>query len=316
MTGGIQQSVTTQPAPGIEGDFCDANPRYSVDAGPGGLVAGPNNLVIGRFAWTSYAGIDGDGAPAYANNTGSGVVTGFVGRTQQGLIRTYLSSAGMTIPAGFQCTLFSAGGFWVVNSGSTQARPGMKAYANYADGKATAAATGSASTAVFTAAIAASTLSVTGSITGNVLTVTAVGSGTVVAGATLSGTGVATGTKVVSQLSGTTGGVGTYAVNIPEQTVASTTISGTYGTMTVSAVSSGVIGVGDVLTAGTSVVVGTAVTALGTGTGGTGTYIVDNNTVVSSTAITAATNVETSWYVRSSALAGELMKISNLPGIG
>ena len=29
-----------------------------------------------------------------------------------------------------------------------------------------------------------------------------------------------------------------------------------------------------------------------------------------------ATNVETSWYARSSGLAGELVKISNVPGIG
>ncbi|HEY0120642.1 MAG TPA: hypothetical protein VGC14_02585 [Rhizobium sp.] len=316
MSGGIQQFVTTQPAPGIVGDFCDANPRYSVDAGPGGLVAGISGLVIGRFAWGSYYGVDGDGAPAFVNNTGSGPVLGFVGRAQQALITTYLSSAGVTIPAGFQTTVFSSGGFWVVNSGTTQALPGQKVYAKFADGTATAAASGSAATAVFTAAVAASTLSVTGSIAGNVLTVAAIGSGTVVPGATLSGTNVATGTKVVAQLSGTTGGIGTYAVSIPEQTVVSTTISGTYGTMTVSAVSSGAIGVGDALTSGTGVVVGTVVTALGTGTGGTGTYIVDNNTVVASAAITAATSVETSWYVRSSALAGELMKISNLPGIG
>jgi len=62
-------------------------------------------------------------------------------------------------------------------------------------------------------------------------------------------------------------------------------ISGT--TMTVSAVSSGTLAVGQVLT-GTGVAVGTGITALGTGTGGTGTYTVSSSQTVSSTTITAA----------------------------
>jgi hypothetical protein len=187
----------------------------------------------------------------------------------------------------------------------------MKAYANFADGKFTAAATGAPSGASGSASsIAASTFSVTGLIADNVLTVSAVGSGTVVPGGTISGTSVASGTQIISQLSGTTGGIGTYAVSIPEQTVASTTISGTYGTLTVGGTVAGVFGVGQTLS-GTNVVAGTAITALGTGTGGAGTYIVNNNTVVASTAITGATNVETKFVVRSSALPGELMKISS-----
>lgn len=316
MSGGIQSSVTTQPAPGIAGDFCDANPRYSAIAGPSGLVAGVSGLVIARFAWTSNAIIDGDGAPAAANNNGSGPVSGFVGRAQQGLITTYLSSAGMTIPAGFPCTLFSAGDFWVKNDGATQALPGQKTYANFADGKATFAAAGApAGASGSSSSIAAGTSSVTGSITNDVLTVTAVGSGTVYPGTTLSGTGVASGTQVVGQLSGTPGGAGTYSVSIPEQTVASTTISGTYGILTVGGTVAGAFGVGDTLS-GTNVVAGTAITALISGTGGAGTYAVNNNTVVSATAITAATNVETSWYARSSGLPGELVKISNVPGLG
>jgi len=52
--GGFQTVVNTQPAPGIEGDFCNKNPRFSVDAGPGGLVAGDKGVVVGRFAWLSF----------------------------------------------------------------------------------------------------------------------------------------------------------------------------------------------------------------------------------------------------------------------
>ncbi|MGC9582090.1 UNVERIFIED_CONTAM: hypothetical protein PVV41_26170, partial [Salmonella enterica subsp. enterica serovar Typhimurium] len=158
MSGGIQQSVTVQPAVGVVGDFASANPRFSQLAGPGAIVAGPNGLVIGKFAWLSYSQVDGDGAPAAANNFGSGPVAGSVGRAQQGLITTYLTPAGMTIPAGFQATLFSGGDFWALNTGVSAARPGMKAYASFVDGSVTFAAAGApTTTSAATTAIAAGT---------------------------------------------------------------------------------------------------------------------------------------------------------------
>lgn len=319
---GIQKSVGVQPAPAVAGDFATANPRYSALAGAGALVAGVGGLTIGLFAWTNYTVTDSDGAPGAANNFGTGPVAGFVGRSQQGLITQYLQESGMLIPAGFQCTLFSAGDFWVVNSGSTQALPGQKAYASFANGTASFAATGSPSGATSSAgSIAAATSSVTGSIAGNLLTVTAVGSGTVYPGTTISGTGVASGTKILSQvtplISGeTAGGVGRYLVSIPEQTVASTTISGTYGIFTAGGTIVGSFGVGNTLT-GTGITAPTTITQQLTGAaGGAGTYAVDVNTVVSSTAITSATNIETVWYCRSSGLPGELVKITRLPGNG
>lgn len=308
----FQTQVSAALAPAVEGDFASANQnKYSALAGPGGIVAGASGLYQARFAWLDYTNVDADGAPAIANNTGSGVPAGFVRRDQQALDTTFLSKASMLMPQGFPVTIFESGDFWAKNSGTSQALPGMKAYAAYKDGTITFAATGSAATASVTGAVTASTFDVTGSIEGNVLTVTAVTSGTVVNGATISGTGIATGTKIVSQLSGTTGGIGTYAVNIAEQTVASTTVSGTYGSLDVTAVASGVLGVGDVLTAGTGAVVGTAITQLLTGTGGTGTYVVDNNTAVTSATLTFATNVETKWTCRSSGLPGEIVKMSS-----
>jgi len=313
MSGGFQTQVNVNPAPAVAGDFCDANPRYSVDAGPGGLVAGASGVIVGRFAWWNPSQLDGDNAPAVVNNTGSGPVTGFVHREQQGLITDYLADASMKVPAGFAITLMSGGGFWVRNDGAGLAQIGMKAYANYADGKATFAASGAPGTASGSASsIAAATNGFTASIAGNVMTVTAVSSGTIVPGTTVAGTGVASGTKVVSQLSGTAGGIGTYALNIPEQTVTSEAMTGGYGTLTVGGTVVGAFGVGDTLS-GASVVAGTTITALGTGTGGAGTYIVDNNTVVSSTAITAGTSVETKWVCMSPGLAGELVKISDHP---
>lgn len=312
---GFQKSVNTQPAPAVAGDFASANPRASVLAGPGGLVAGPNGLTIGRFAWLSASVVDANDAPAIVNNTGAGIVSGFVHREQQGLITTYLSESGMLVPAGFQVTLMDAGDFWCVNDGATQALVGQKAYANFADGKVSFAATGAGLTASATGSIAANTGSFTGSIADDIMTLTAIGSGVAVPGGTVTGTGVATGTKILSQLlpllvGETLGGVGRYAVNIPEQTVASTTISETYGTFTAASALVGAFGVGDVLS-GSGVTAGTTITALGTGTGGLGTYIVDQNAVVTSTTITAGINSETKWICRSPGLPGELVKISS-----
>jgi hypothetical protein len=59
-----------------------------------------------------------------------------------------------------------------------------------------------------------------------VLTVSAVSSGTILLGMTLSGTGITAGTKIVAQVSGTTGGVGVYTVDTSQE-AASTTIQGT-----------------------------------------------------------------------------------------
>lgn len=306
----FQNTVNVQPAPAVAGDFADHNPRNSFVAGPGGLVAGPSGLTVGRFAWASYATADADNAPAIANNYGAGAPTGFVHRAQQALITTYLASSSMVIPQGYQVSLSISGSFWVKNEGSTAALYGQKVYADFATGKITFAATGSASTASATGSIAANTGSFTGSISGNILTITAVSSGTLVVGGLLSGTGVATGTRVVSQISGTAGGVGTYAVSIPNQTVASTTISETYGTFTAASALSGTFQVGGVLS-GTGVTAGTTITALGTGTGGLGTYIVDTTQTASSTTITATTNVETKYFAISSGAAGELVKISS-----
>lgn len=318
-TGGRQTGVNVQPAVGVAGDFCDLNPRFTADAGAGAFVAGPNGCFVGRFCWASPPD-DPNGAYGVVNNFGTGPVLGFVAREQQGLNTVYLSDASQFIPAGFPVTVFNGGGFWMKNDGSAQAQPGQKAYANFKDGKVTFAATASPSAAGSGSAstVAAATSSVTGSITGNLMTVTAVGSGTVYPGTTLSGTNVASGTMVVSQatplLAGeTAGGVGRYYVSIAEQTVASTTISGTYGLLTVGGTVVAGFAVNETIS-GTSVVAGTTITALISGTGAAGTYAVNNNTVVSSTAISvAANNVETKWIAMSSALAGELAKGSSHP---
>ena len=67
---------------------------------------------------------------------------------------------------------------------------------------------------------------VTASIATTTMTVTAITSGPIYPGMTITGTGVTAGTRIVSQLTGTDGSTGTYQVSI-SQTVASTTITGT-----------------------------------------------------------------------------------------
>lgn len=312
----FQNAVNLQPAPAVEGDFASSYPRGGVLAGPGALVVGPAGLTVGRFAWTDSTG-------TYASNNGTGLPAGFVHRIfGEGMIVTYLAETSMVLPAGFECHLFNSGDFWARNAGANQTAIGQKVYAQFGTGIVTTGVTGTAPTgASVTAAVAASTASVTGSIAPGtsgvpgtesasygILTVTAVGSGAMVVGETLSGTGVTTGTMVTGQVSGTVGGIGVYTVNIP-QTTTSTTISGTYGTMTVSAVGSGALVVGDILS-GSGVTAGTYISAFGTGTGGLGTYIVTPNTVVSSGTITAAGGIETKWYCMSVGAPNELIKIS------
>lgn len=311
MSGPFQTAVNTQPALGVAGDFASTNPRFTVDAGQGALVAGANGVYVGRFCWSAPP-VDNDNANSLVNSSGSGPVLGFVHREQQALITSYLADASMLVPAGFAVTVFNGGDFLAKNDGAGAVTVGMKAYANFADGKVTFAVAGTPTTGASAtgSTVAAATFSTTGSIAGNILTVTAVGSGSVYKGATISGTSVVSGTKITSQISGTANGVGTYYVSIPNQTVASTTISGTYGLFT-AGTTTGTFGLGNVLT-GTGVVAGTILTDFISGTGGAGTYVADNNTAVGSTTISViASNVETKWVAMSAGLAGELIKISD-----
>lgn len=319
--------VQVNNAPAVEGDFASANPKYTVLAGEGGLKCGDGydtfatglvgGIIVGRWGWLSYVAVDNDEAPAVVNTFGSGLPAGLVHRSQQGLITRYLASSSMVLLKGQQTELFNVVDLWIKNRGATFAQVGMKAFANFADGTTYFAAAGSTPPGGSGSAssIAAATFAATGSIADNVLTVTAVGSGTLYAGASFTGTNVATGTKIVSQLTstevgGTLGGKGTYAVNIPEQVVASTALSGTYGVLTIGGTVVAGLGQGQTIS-GTNVVAGTAVWQQLTGTpGAAGTYVVDNNTVVSSTAITSQSAIETKWIARSAGATGEVIKIS------
>lgn len=107
------------------------------------------------------------------------------------------------------------------------------------------------------------------------------------ASAHITGTGVSSGTFIVSQTSGTPGGDGVYVTNIAT-TASLDALTATSTTMDVTALATGALAVGNAIN-GSGVTAGTYIAALGTGTGGTGTYILTTAQQVPSTAITAVT---------------------------
>ena len=162
--------------------------------------------------------------------------------------------------------------------------------------------TGTGNTGTYTLTYTGSTASFTGSISGTTLTVTAISAGTIITDQVLTGGSVTAGTKIVNQLTGTAGGIGTYTVDT-SQTRSSASLTGTYTlastTLTinstilrVSAVASGTLAVGQFLT-GTGIDFGINITALGTGTGGAGTYSLNTGDAFASTTISASGGVVT-----------------------
>ena len=138
--------VNTVQAPAVAGDFADNNPRATVDAGEGALVAGTGGVTVGVFAWANAA-------MTSVLNTGSGAPTGFVSRAGQlPLITTFLADNGGVIPAGQPVTLFSHGGFFVANAnaagstanGTGTTTVGQKIFANLTTGAIRTGAAGAA----------------------------------------------------------------------------------------------------------------------------------------------------------------------------
>jgi hypothetical protein len=162
--------------------------------------------------------------------------------------------------------------------------------------------TGTGGTGTYTLTYTGSTSSFTGSISGTTLTVTAVSAGTLITNQVLTGGSVTANTTITGQITGTAGGIGTYTVNT-SQTLASTSLTGTFTLasttltinstiLTVSAVASGTLSVGQFLT-GTNIDFGISIAALGTGTGGVGTYTLSSGDSFISTAISASAGTVT-----------------------
>lgn len=299
---GFQTQVNLTPALAVAGDFASANPRASVLAGEGGLVAGVGGVTVGKFAW-----VDDDGKTVVSHGTATRAPDGFVHREQQGLIQVYLAESTMNVPEGFPVTLHNEGDFFAVVGGSTAATRGAAVYANYADGGITigAAATGASATGSIGATFTASA-----DTDATKLVVTSV-TGLISIGDTLSGTGITAGTTVLSQVSGTTGGAGTYQLSAANTTSAATVTA--FGiVMKVTAVASGVLAVGQAVS-GAGVPSGAVIASQVSGTtGGVGVYTLDTaaTAYAASTTITVVAGVLTDFVAQSAAAVGELVKIS------
>jgi hypothetical protein len=294
---GFPSQVNGVQAIGVEGDFsAPGNPFQSVFAPNGSFIANVLGAHVGAFAWDN-----GDGT---VDSFGTGLPTGFVHRAQQAVFDSYANFASLVVPEGLPVVLMAAGNFYARNAGSVSAVPGMKVYALNASGlvtfnvTATPPTNGSATAATLEKVVSAATggalpttNTCTASIDGSIMTVTAVGAGSVLgAGQTITGTGIdpAEVVSIVAQLTGTAGGVGTYQVStVFSVPVASTTITMSGGGLTLTgANTSGVFAIGMVIS-GTNIPTGTTITGYGTATaGGAGTYTVDRPATTAATAST------------------------------
>lgn len=114
--------------------------------------------------------------------------------------------------------------------------------------------------------------SFTASAAGTTLTVSAVLTGSLWPGDALSAAGLPPGVSVVTQLSGTTGGIGTYQLSLDVGTLVSTTLTAASTVLNVTSVSSGVLQVGQTML-GIGVSPATLITSQISGTtGGVGLY--------------------------------------------
>lgn len=311
---GFPAQVQQVQAPGIEWAFASVNPRNSVLAGPGALVAGTN--CFPGFVWA-------DPYTQVVNSNGIGSVTGIIVRNWQGIITTYLSEATMQIYPGSQIGVMDKCDVWCPNGGTTIALPGQKAYANLNNGQivafaaagsppAGASATGSmiqTETSPAFTGVLSPVVNPQDDTVGCILTASAV-TGLIVPGEIIAGTNVITGTQILGPVVPGNTGAGQYFVNYP-QTVASEAMTGSYGLFTPGTVT-GTFTVGDVLagSGGGGVTAGTAIWAAGATPG---TWYVSPSQSVTSSTITSTNYVETKWFCRTPGAPGEIVKISDTP---
>lgn len=296
--GGFQTAVNLYNPLAVAGDFASSNPRATVLAEEGALVAGPGGVTVGKFAWVSNGVVTN-----YATHANG--PDGFVHRDQQGLITQYLQDASMLIPQGFPVVLHNAGDFFAVNKGPVASAIGQNVYASEADGS---IYTGSAPSGASATGSIGATFTATG--TGTSLVVTSV-TGLISIGDTISGTGVPAGTKIVAQVSGTTGGAGTYTTSAAT-TASAATVTSFGNVLNVTAVGSGSIAVGDSIS-GTGIPAGAQIASVISGGGSApGVYTIDiaATAYAASTTVTVTGGVETNFVVGSVCAVGELVKIS------
>jgi len=133
--------------------------------------------------------------------------------------------------------------------------------------------------------IAPVSVNFTGSVNGLLMDVSSVSSGKIQIGAKVSGPGIPGGAQIVSQVTGTSGGVGVYSLFVPEGSIPNEALTETYGVLTVGSTSSGAVAIGQQVT-GAGVLPLTAIEE-NLSPGGTGnTWLVNNYQTVKSQGMT------------------------------
>lgn len=215
---GFQRQVNQNWAPGVEGAIASANNVALYVTGPGGLISGANGVTVGRFAYASY---QADGSER-ADNSAALVAAGvdrsttlmFIANEQQALTYGYLAESGMAVLPWQAVEGFTRGDFWAKMASNT-AR-GQKVFASLIDGSINTAAAGSTIPNFVGQA----------SFATNVMTVTAVTTGTVKVGQLVVGAGLPANTYVASLGTGN-GGAGTYNLTTTPGTVAGEAVTTT-----------------------------------------------------------------------------------------
>ena len=288
---GFQSTVNVELGFGVPGALYDDGP---VRSAPYELVsASAAYNVVGATAYTVTSGDPGDNSgSAVAAAGGTGVFAGILMNSK--VYATSGTTAGalspsMTLPNYFIGELLTTGDIIV-------ALPGP---ANVGDLVGYDATTGALSTYVpqakFTAAL----------VSTGVLSVTAVTAGQIQVGMLISGAGVPPGIYITGNSTGY-GNTGNYTTNytsaattiaaeamtapsLPPAAAAFTAVITTTGTMSVTAISSGELAVGQVVF-GTGATPNPVITALGTGLGSTGTYTVNTLSTFSLTSSSLTTD--------------------------
>ena len=323
---GFQKQVNLNLAPAKVGDRASMNPVQTVDAGPGGLVAGSTGVTVGRFAWNTYATAGGPGTAGNNSTVAPTLPAGFIANEQQAMITIFLDDVSLVVPEGLPVTEYDRGDFWAKSTYS-EAAIGNKVFANLFSGEVLAAATGSFPT---NDAGSATSITASGTIGTFDLVVSAIAaSGILAKGMLVTGSGIPANTFIDAQSAGSTGVTGTYTLTqkltatitaatitiaspegIGGAVVASATASTGSTTLNIITITSGMIAAGQYIK-GTGIATGAYIASLGTFNGVSGT--VELSAVTTATITTAAVNtsswIETPWSVKSAGNVGDLIKI-------
>ena len=140
-------------------------------------------------------------------------------------------------------------------------------------------------TATFTATFADAQTAFTADITGTTLSVTAT-SGSIYIGMTVSGTGLTGLPTILSQVSGTNGGVGVYTLSVSQSTFSALACNGTIPAMNISAITTGIIAVSATLSFTGQLGNPTIISQLSGTTGSTGLYAISTSHTLGSRTVT------------------------------